>query len=143
MLLFLDFRHKIYVSPENRKTGFSTTEPLKKIILITPIVESVLEHGKKKVTKKPVEKDWICDECGASMKSRRSLTAHKFIAHNSNTYGYSCEICGFRTMGRDKLLDHVSAVHHNIARHRCRNCNKAFKYERNLRQHYKNGVCLR
>ena len=77
------------------------------------------------------DKNRICDLCGKSCPSSRSLRDHK----NSHSPDYSCEKCGKSFTTTRNLNDHRNIVHEKILRYLCNLCGKSFGRTTNLGDH--------
>ena len=63
---------------------------------------------------------WVCDVCGAKMKSAQGLFMHKRLSHqmtpesarrNTLREGYRCEYCNFVTHYSPSLYRHIRSIH--------------------------------
>ena len=77
------------------------------------------------------DKNRICDRCGKSCPSSRSLREHK----NSHSPDYSCKKCGKAFTSTRNLKDHMNIVHERIKKYLCNLCGKSFGRSTNLGDH--------
>ena len=56
-------------------------------------------------------RSFICDICGASLKSASSLKYHKTSYHKKGMQELVCDICGFTTLHLNNLKWHIKSMH--------------------------------
>ncbi|MEE6514578.1 hypothetical protein FKM82_022858 [Ascaphus truei] len=79
----------------------------------------------------PDSRPYQCEECGRSYRHAGSLVNHK----KSHTMGqYCCSICD-KTYPNLMAMKNHQRTHYEVKRHHCRECGKAFKWQRQLNRH--------
>ena len=89
------------------------------------------EEKLKQREREEKDKNRICDSCGKSCPSSRSLREHK----NSHSPDYSCKKCGKAFTSTRNLNDHMNIVHERIKKYLCNLCGKSFGRSTNLGDH--------
>lgn len=79
----------------------------------------------------------LCSDCGATLKSAKTLRQHCVLVHNKSA-PYKCDICDRGFPSNQKWLDHLT-LHHKAKRHQCHDCKETFRYQWSLRRHQKNA----
>ena len=116
----------------------NTTITLEEIQLLEDTLNTIrfglLKKLKERTNKNGMEekdKNRICDRCGKSCPSSRSLREHK----NSHSPDYSCKKCGKAFTSTRNLKDHMNIVHERIKKYLCNLCGKSFGRSTNLGDH--------
>ena len=98
-----------------------------------------------------VDKDFwgkVCNICGKVFESRSAMRLH---ANRYNVSEQVCEVCSMRFSSKFNLSRHISEQHGSMLEdrqfnddenldnsHKCNDCNKTFKFQRNLKLHVLN-----
>lgn len=76
-----------------------------------------------------------CCECGEKFFSWRPLSSHIWRIHKIDTGLYSCDKCDYKTYSLAKLNNIHKFIHSDAKNFSCDKCNKAFKNNKQLRNH--------
>ncbi|XP_053605357.1 zinc finger protein 236-like [Plodia interpunctella] len=78
---------------------------------------------------------FVCQECGRVMLSTQALHTHLWKVHEVDLELPTCEICGYKTYKRYRLVNVHMKSHKNILGYTCSICSKSFKNSNQLSKH--------
>ncbi|XP_034991118.2 zinc finger protein 646 [Zootoca vivipara] len=79
----------------------------------------------------PEERPYRCGECGRTYRHAGSLLNHQ---KSHKTGHFACSLCSKAYPNLMSLKNH-QRIHYEVKRHRCPDCGKAFKWQRQLLRH--------
>ncbi|CAI5791048.1 finger 646 [Podarcis lilfordi] len=91
-------------------------------------------HSLSSATKRrpdPEERPYRCEECGRTYRHAGSLLNHQ---KSHKTGHFACSLCSKAYPNLMSLKNH-QRIHYEVKRHRCLDCGKAFKWQRQLLRH--------
>ncbi|XP_013192923.1 zinc finger protein 236 [Amyelois transitella] len=77
----------------------------------------------------------VCPECGKVLLAAEALHTHLWKVHEVDMELPTCEICGYKTYKKYRLLNIHMKSHKNVHAHICPICSKAFKNMNQLSKH--------
>lgn len=80
------------------------------------------------------QRDYCCDTCGATFKTKVTLDCHVNVVH-SESRDFQCNLCGKTYKTKAYLYIHQQNVHKATTEYKCRSCPKAFKSKASLKAH--------
>ena len=81
-------------------------------------------------------RQFICEDCGRSFPTNRSLEAHSVRLHGSHVNTLPCHICGMFLKSQPSLVYHVKRHHSSKPDpHLCGDCGKTFKTKADMLNH--------
>ena len=82
-------------------------------------------------------KTFQCDMCEKKFMSTNSLRVHKKFNCHDKIKAFFCELCGKNYSRKQKLDQHINAVHEKKRNYKCEVCGKGFTWENACREHVK------
>ncbi|KAG5899864.1 hypothetical protein JTB14_012331 [Gonioctena quinquepunctata] len=76
-----------------------------------------------------------CKECGEKSFAWKNLTSHLWRLHKIDMELFSCDKCEYKTYSLAKLNNVHKLIHSDVKGFSCNVCNKAFKNNKQLRNH--------
>ncbi|CAK1543809.1 unnamed protein product [Leptosia nina] len=76
-----------------------------------------------------------CPECGIVLLTAEQLHTHLWKTHSVDLELPSCDICGYKTFKRHRLLNIHMKCHRKLREYSCSVCQKAFKNSNQLSKH--------
>jgi len=127
-ILTKDLKKKEYPSPKKKYQKKYQERELRKCSYCEKVF-STIWNLTKHMQNTHEAKSVPCDICGKMIKSSYYLGVHIKNAHGERRF--KCEVSGCVSAFQSKthLMDHVAAVHENIARYTCSVCGKSHKYK--------------
>ncbi|OXA53749.1 hypothetical protein Fcan01_10106 [Folsomia candida] len=98
---------------------------------------SLTNHCKRRHTTEEERQEFICDQCPKSFRFQNDLLTHRKRMHpeGGERATFLCSRCPKQFAHRSSLNAHVLAVHEQARRFKCTQCDKAFKWNSDLRYH--------
>uniref|UniRef100_A0A670JL63 C2H2-type domain-containing protein n=1 Tax=Podarcis muralis TaxID=64176 RepID=A0A670JL63_PODMU len=90
-----------------------------------------LQNSAAKHRPDPEERPYRCEECGRTYRHAGSLLNHQ---KSHKTGHFACSLCSKAYPNLMSLKNH-QRIHYEVKRHRCPDCGKAFKWQRQLLRH--------
>ena len=88
------------------------------------VVETSIPDGEKVTSS---DGHFICDLCGKTLKTEKSLRCHNRIVHGKGKPPqFCCDICDKRYFSSIKLTAHINKVHIKLPLCKCKKCGKSF-----------------